>query len=143
MATALDNQAGAGGWISRPAGISRSGVGNISGSQCSRSKLSTWTVTVGWWSRAARGGPGLGRCSSDRRADQAGCAIAAFSRWYPPAADREQTKVIREWAREHGYEVAERGRIPTNVIAAYQEAQAEASKPKAKRRRKAAASVAG
>jgi hypothetical protein len=32
-----------------------------------------------------------------------------------PAADREQTRVIREWARENGYDLAERGRIrPTN-----------------------------
>lgn len=61
-----------------------------------------------------------------------------------PAADREHTKAIREWARENGYELAERGRIPSTVIAAYEEAQAAPAKPKARRgRRKAAASAAG
>lgn len=29
---------------------------------------------------------------------------------------------IREWAREHGYELAERGRIPSNVVAEYRAA---------------------
>jgi hypothetical protein len=53
-----------------------------------------------------------------------------------PTADREKTRVIREWAREHGYEIAERGRIPANVIEAYEEAQVGASKPKKSSRRK-------
>ena len=29
---------------------------------------------------------------------------------------------VREWAAKHGYEVAERGKIPTSVITAYREA---------------------
>ena len=33
----------------------------------------------------------------------------------PPA----DTKAIREWARENGYDVSDRGRIPANVIDAY------------------------
>jgi hypothetical protein len=45
-------------------------------------------------------------------------------------SDREQTKAIRAWAHENGYDLAERGRIPANVIAAYEEAQVAASKPK-------------
>jgi nucleoid-associated protein Lsr2 len=53
-----------------------------------------------------------------------------------PAADREQTRAIREWARENGYDLAERGRIPAGVITAYEQAQAEAAKPKARRRRR-------
>ena len=47
-----------------------------------------------------------------------------------PAADREQTKAIREWARQNGFEMADRGRIPTNVIDAFEDARAAASKPK-------------
>jgi len=50
-----------------------------------------------------------------------------------PAADREQTKAMREWARQNGFELADRGRIPTNVIEAFEDAQtqtAAASKPK-------------
>jgi hypothetical protein len=39
-----------------------------------------------------------------------------------PAADREQTKAIREWARNNGFELADRGRIPANVLTAYEEA---------------------
>ena len=46
-----------------------------------------------------------------------------------PAASREQTRAIREWARQNGFELADRGRIPANVIEAYDEAQA----PKGKR----------
>jgi hypothetical protein len=53
-----------------------------------------------------------------------------------PATDREQTKAIRDWARENGFELAERGRIPAHVIAAYEEAQAAPAKPKSRRARK-------
>lgn len=35
-----------------------------------------------------------------------------------PTADRERTRAIREWARAHGYELAERGRIPADIITA-------------------------
>jgi hypothetical protein len=54
-----------------------------------------------------------------------------------PAADREQTKAIREWARQNGFELADRGRIPTNVIDAFEDAQTAAvSKPKRGRKAK-------
>jgi hypothetical protein len=33
--------------------------------------------------------------------------------------DRAQTKAIREWARGHGYQISDRGRIPLNVETAY------------------------
>jgi hypothetical protein len=33
---------------------------------------------------------------------------------------REQTQAIREWARTNGYEVSDRGRIPTAVIEAFE-----------------------
>jgi len=55
-------------------------------------------------------------------------------------ADQERTKAIRAWANENGYDLAERGRIPNHVIEAYDKAQAQPAKPKAKRaRRKVAA----
>ncbi|HEU5475345.1 MAG TPA: Lsr2 family protein [Actinophytocola sp.] len=41
---------------------------------------------------------------------------------------KEQTKAIREWAKKNGYDLAERGRIPANVIAAFEEAHAKKSK---------------
>ena len=33
--------------------------------------------------------------------------------------DREQTQAIREWARKNGFSISERGRIPANVLDAY------------------------
>ncbi len=43
----------------------------------------------------------------------------------PPAATpvsaRETNKSIREWAAENGYELAARGRIPIDVVKAYQQ----------------------
>ncbi len=44
----------------------------------------------------------------------------AFGRRAP--VDREQSKAIREWARGQGLEVSDRGRIPTSVTEAYQQA---------------------
>ena len=52
-----------------------------------------------------------------------------------PAADREQTKAIREWARQNGFEMADRGRIPANVIAAFEEAQTAAPATKTRKSR--------
>jgi hypothetical protein len=37
-----------------------------------------------------------------------------------PATDRERTTAIREWARQHGHKVADRGRIPSSVVEAYE-----------------------
>lgn len=36
--------------------------------------------------------------------------------------DREQLAKIREWAKDHGYHVAERGRIKAEVLDAYEAA---------------------
>jgi len=35
------------------------------------------------------------------------------------SVDREQNHAIREWARKQGYEVSDRGRVPSNVTEAY------------------------
>jgi hypothetical protein len=40
----------------------------------------------------------------------------------PARSNREETAAIREWAREHGHKVSDRGRIPKSVIEAYQAA---------------------
>jgi hypothetical protein len=34
-------------------------------------------------------------------------------------ADREQTAAIRDWARNNGYRIGDKGRIPTHIIEAY------------------------
>lgn len=39
-----------------------------------------------------------------------------------PGGDRAQNQAIREWARRNGRTVSERGRIPAELIAAFQEA---------------------
>lgn len=47
------------------------------------------------------------------------------------AVDREQNQLIRTWARENGFEISERGRIPAEVTDAYQ--QQKNGKPKRKK----------
>ena len=37
----------------------------------------------------------------------------------PARSTREETAAIRQWAREHGHQVSERGRIPKSVLEAY------------------------
>jgi hypothetical protein len=37
-------------------------------------------------------------------------------------ADREQTQAIREWARQNGHQVSDRGRVPKSVLDAFQAA---------------------
>ena len=44
------------------------------------------------------------------------------------SANREQTQAIREWARQQGYDLADRGRIPFNVIEAFDTAHASRGK---------------
>lgn len=59
------------------------------------------------------------------------------------SANAGEAGQIREWALESGFELAGRGRIPSHVVEAYKEAQAEAklaksgAKPAAKRRTRA------
>ncbi|MFF2554832.1 Lsr2 family protein [Nocardia sp. NPDC058058] len=36
-----------------------------------------------------------------------------------PAIDREQTRAIREWARQNGFEVSTRGRVSAEILDAY------------------------
>ena len=40
----------------------------------------------------------------------------------PAQSNREETAAIRQWAREHGHEVSDRGRIPKSVLEAYKTA---------------------
>ena len=67
---------------------------------------------VGAARRADGGGRG-GRRGSGRGAP----AVAR------PSSDRERTQAIREWARENGHKVSDRGRIPSSVIEAYEQRQ--------------------
>ncbi|MDT8913534.1 Lsr2 family protein [Amycolatopsis sp. PS_44_ISF1] len=51
----------------------------------------------------------------------------------PTAADRERSRAVRAWALENGWDVSERGRIPANVLTAYDERDAEPVKTPRKR----------
>jgi hypothetical protein len=37
----------------------------------------------------------------------------------PTTTDRERNQAIRTWARDNGYDVSDRGRIPSHVIESY------------------------
>ena len=56
-----------------------------------------------------------------------------------PGVDRVRTAAVREWARAHGHEVSDRGRISKTVMDAYDNrdasAAAEAAPAKKKRKR--------
>jgi hypothetical protein len=53
-----------------------------------------------------------------------------------PTASREQTKAVREWAKRAGHQVSDRGRIPADVVAAFEEAHATPAPKKRSTRRK-------
>lgn len=69
---------------------------------------------AGFVAAARRAGSGRG----GRRSAGAGSSGGARA-----AGDREQSRAIREWAREQGMEVSERGRIPSDVLQAYHNGQ--------------------
>ncbi|GID26018.1 histone-like nucleoid-structuring protein Lsr2 [Paractinoplanes brasiliensis] len=50
-------------------------------------------------------------------------AVVSPTRRVAPAgtgrASRDQNQAIREWANKNGYEVSERGRIPSHIVEAY------------------------
>lgn len=48
-----------------------------------------------------------------------GSRAVGATRQVTPAEDSSK---IREWARDHGYQVSDRGRVPVNVREAYQKA---------------------
>lgn len=72
-----------------------------------RDVLSTYVVAA---RRAAVGE----RRRAGRRSSRAASAASA-------AESREQNRQVREWARENGFTVSERGRIPAEVLTAYAE----------------------
>ncbi|WP_410573851.1 histone-like nucleoid-structuring protein Lsr2 [Amycolatopsis sp. cmx-4-61] len=58
------------------------------------------------------------------------------------AADRERNQRIRAWANANGYDVSERGRLSSEVVAAFERvhgSEPESSAPSSRKRRKAAA----
>jgi hypothetical protein len=56
---------------------------------------------------------------SARKAGRSSSAGRSAGRGRSAAADREQTQAIRAWARKQGHKVNDRGRIPADIVAAY------------------------
>lgn len=54
----------------------------------------------------------VGRSAADGRGVRRAAAPAGRS-------SRDQNQAIREWASKNGYEVSERGRIPSSIVEAY------------------------
>ncbi|SFW88357.1 histone-like nucleoid-structuring protein Lsr2 [Amycolatopsis australiensis] len=52
--------------------------------------------------------------------------------------DRERSRAIRAWASENGFEVSERGRLSSEIVTAYDDAQRQAAEPAAAPARKRA-----
>jgi hypothetical protein len=61
--------------------------------------------------------PYLAAASRVRR--NATSRIPARSTAAPSRSNRDQNQAIREWAAKNGYEVSERGRIPTSIVEAF------------------------
>lgn len=57
--------------------------------------------------------------ASARRSARSGPRLAGGGSRRGTRADREQTAAIREWARNNGHEIGEKGRIPAHIVAAY------------------------
>ncbi|KAA9152420.1 Lsr2 family protein [Amycolatopsis acidicola] len=55
------------------------------------------------------------RAGGRKRAGRPSAKPAASS----ASVDREQNQAIRAWARKNGYQVSDRGRIPSEVVEAY------------------------
>ncbi|WP_067504580.1 Lsr2 family protein [Actinoplanes sp. TFC3] len=55
----------------------------------------------------------VGRTGAEARAVRRGPATSTGR------ATRDQNQAIREWAGKNGYEVSERGRIPSSIVEAY------------------------
>lgn len=70
-------------------------------------------VMKNWLAHARRVGATSGRLAR-------GHGAATGTR--PARRDRAQTGHIRQWARDQGMEISERGRIPADVMAKYQQA---------------------
>jgi hypothetical protein len=86
---------------------------------------------------------GAARRAGGARQSRTTATTGRTARSTTSSTDREQTAAIREWARQNGHQVSDRGRIPHSVIEAYQ--QRGSSTPTqdapAKPERKAAARV--
>ncbi|QYN18715.1 Lsr2 family protein [Amycolatopsis sp. DSM 110486] len=85
-----------------------------------------------------------GYIAAGRRAGGRKTRIVAEQSTGVTAADRERSRAIRAWAVENGYAVSDRGRLSSEIVAAFEAAQqvANASAEKGARKRGAQKKVA-
>jgi hypothetical protein len=60
------------------------------------------------------------RASTSGRRRSGGAGTGTPRATSPGGYDRETSKQIREWARGEGFEVSDRGRVPNNVVEAWE-----------------------
>jgi hypothetical protein len=60
------------------------------------------------------------RAAGRRRSGGGGAGTGTPRATSPGGYDRETSKQIREWARSEGFEVSDRGRVPNNVVEAWE-----------------------
>ena len=60
------------------------------------------------------------RAAGRRRSGGGGTGTGTPRATSPGGYDRETSKQIREWARSEGFEVSDRGRVPNNVVEAWE-----------------------
>jgi len=65
-------------------------------------------------------GPWIAKARTVKNSHKNGKATAPAASGY----NAEQLKAVREWAGSHGYNVSDRGRVPQEVLKAYEENQA-------------------
>ncbi|WP_433784600.1 histone-like nucleoid-structuring protein Lsr2 [Actinomycetospora sp. CA-101289] len=75
---------------------------------------------------AARRTGGRRASNGGRRRSGGGAGTGTPRATSPGGYDRETSKQIREWAKGQGFEVSDRGRVPNNVVEAW-EAQRKGS----------------
>jgi hypothetical protein len=51
--------------------------------------------------------------------------------------DRERSRTIRAWANDNGYQISDRGRISSEIVTAYEQAQAQPVEPLVQARKRA------
>ena len=69
--------------------------------------------------RTAGGRRSAGRSSERGRGTRQSVAALPST---PARSSREETATIRQWARDHGHQVSDRGRISKSILEAYQAA---------------------
>lgn len=78
--------------------------------------------TLAQYVAAARrtGGRRSGGSNGTSRRKSGGAGTGTPRATSPGGYDRETSKQIRDWARSEGFEVSDRGRVPNNVVEAWE-----------------------